>query len=461
MAASDQSLVFGSFQLSPARRTLLKDGQSLPVGSRAFDVLVVLLERAGQPVAPAELIGAVWGRTVVEPGTLRVHIAALRKALAIHRSGDSLVEFVPGKGYRLNGLASRSSSGEAKAERLIGRDGIVFDLVGRLSNQRCVTIIGPGGIGKTAVARAIAEICIGRGETATLFDLANVGKAGDLLLALAEALGIDPCGPDPLRSTIEFLCEGRHVLIFDNCDYLVDEAAKVAEKLLHAAPGLRILATGRESLRIEGEWIHRLEGLDVPSEVGHATSRASLEVDSSAMRLLLRRYGETETTAALDAAEIRMASEICRRVDGNPLAIEFIAARARSVGLGIAAQEIDDLEERTEHGSESILPLRHALRDCCDRSFEILTKQERFVLVHLSSMDGPFSIQEVSAACEEKGFPSPCAVNVSEAVFGLVAKSVLVLEMGGNSSRYRLPGLARACLKTQRERVAKAVPEVM
>src|SRR5262245_53234356 len=210
----DETLVFGSFRLLPAQRILLNDGKPLRLGSRALDILVTLVERAGETIPKEQLIARTWPDTVVDEGALRVHVAALRKALGDGRNGRRYVTNNPGRGYTFvtpvtrehapQGAAPSSGVGAgnnlpAPLTRIIGRDEVIAALATQLARRRFLTIVGPGGIGKTTVARAVAEIARGSYlDGAWFVGLASISDPGLVPSALGTALGIPPLGADPL-----------------------------------------------------------------------------------------------------------------------------------------------------------------------------------------------------------------------------------------------------------------------
>jgi DNA-binding winged helix-turn-helix (wHTH) protein len=170
----DETFVFASFRLIPAQRMLLEDGRPLRLGSRALDILTTLVERAGETIPNEQLIARTWPDTVVEEGALRVHVAALRKALGDGRAGKRYIANIPGRGYAFvapvtreghappatappNG-ASEGNNLPAPLTRIIGRDDVIVALAAQLARRRFLTIVGPGGIGKTTVAVAVADV---------------------------------------------------------------------------------------------------------------------------------------------------------------------------------------------------------------------------------------------------------------------------------------------------------------
>ena len=345
----EEVFAFGSFRLIPAQRMLSEDGKPVRLGSRALDILAALTERAGETISKEELIARAWPDTVVEEAALRVHVAALRKALGDGRAGKRHIANHPGRGYafvapvtRENALsASRTPTGMAEAgnlpallTRIVGRDGVISRLAQQLVRRRFLTIVGPGGIGKTTVAVAVAErINASYKHGAWFVGLASLSDPDLVPSAVGAALGVPLSGGDHTRTLAAWLRDRNALLVLDNCEHVIDAAAGLAEALLKAAPQAGILATSREPLRAEGEWLHRLAPLELPPEA-KAFPTAAEALGYSAVELFNERAGATADSFMLDDADVPAVIEICRRLDGVPLALELAAARVATFGVG-------------------------------------------------------------------------------------------------------------------------------
>ena len=335
----EEAFVFGAFRLLPAQRILLEDGKPLHLGSRALDVLLALVECAGDTIHKDQLIARTWPDTVVDEGTLRVHVAALRKALGDGRGGNRFIANIPGRGYsfvapvrreqgqQAAALPNRSALGgnlPAQVTRVIGRSEIVATVVARLAHQRFLTIVGPGGIGKTTVAVAAAEVLSASYADGVWFvSLASLQDPALVPSAVSAVLGSPPGLGDPLSSLVVWLRDKRALIIIDNCEHVVSAAAVTAEAMLKAAPQVAILATSREPLRAEGEWLLRLPSLEVPPESSGLTAAEALSFP--AVELFHERAVATLDGFDLADADIPIALEICRRLDGVPLASQLRA----------------------------------------------------------------------------------------------------------------------------------------
>src|SRR5215467_6190034 len=280
---ADETYVFGSFQLFPAQRLLLNSGRPLRLGGRALEILITLVECAGETVSKDQLISRVWPDTVVDEGALRVHVAAVRKMLGDGREGNRFIISNPGRGYSFVAPVTREQRQEAPAPapnqparsgnlpalltRVVGRDEIIATVVSRYSQHRLLTIVGPGGIGKTTVAIAAAEeMSASFADGIWFVGLAALADAALVPATVGAALGLPSTGVDPLAALAAWSRDKQMLIVLDCCEHLADSAAALAEAVLRAAPRVRILATSREPLRAAGERLLRLPSLDVPSE---------------------------------------------------------------------------------------------------------------------------------------------------------------------------------------------------
>jgi DNA-binding winged helix-turn-helix (wHTH) protein len=278
------AISFGPFRLVAAQRLLLEGDKPVRLGSRAFDILTALVEHAGEVVGKEELIARAWPRTFVEEANLKIQVSALRRALGDGQGGHRYVVTVPGRGYNFVSPVSHQEPAQVPlpptvtaagvhnlplaVTRMIGRDEAVAALVSRLSRQRLVTIVGPGGIGKTTVALAVAERMIASYEHGVwLVDLAPLGDPRLVPSAVATVLGLEMRTEDPFPGLVAGLRDKRMLLLLDNCEHVIDAAASLVAAVLSGAPGVNILATSREPLGVAGEGQDRLGPLDSPASV--------------------------------------------------------------------------------------------------------------------------------------------------------------------------------------------------
>jgi DNA-binding winged helix-turn-helix (wHTH) protein len=280
---SAMRLRFGPFDLNIAERSLKKADQIIPLGGRAYDILIALLENAGKVVGKAELIAKAWPDVTVEEGSLRVHLSALRKALGDGQFGNKYIAGMQVHGYsfiapvtRLPADRDNSRTSEGLSNlppalgRMVGRDDVVLELQGLLeTGQRLITILGAGGIGKTTVALAV-------GQTALANFSGAVNDEEHLIGAVASAVGLDPQLADPKVALLNFLRSRRGLVIVDSCEHLIEKTAELADTIFQNAPDVYILATSREALHVPGECVVRLCPLVCPPERSGLTASEAL-----------------------------------------------------------------------------------------------------------------------------------------------------------------------------------------
>src|SRR6267142_2253814 len=285
----ERVLAFGPFRLIRSQKLLLENDKPVRLGSRALELLIALVERAGEVVSRDELVARVWPSTIVEQSSLRVHVAALRKALGDGHWGARFITNVPGRGYTFvapvtrppqTSIPSQRSSSHnlpPRLTRMIGRAHEVATLAALLPQRRFLTIAGAGGMGKTTVALAVAEeLLVSYVDGVRFVDLAPIVDPLLVPSTVASALGISVPSRDPLPVLTAFLSDRSMLIVLDNCEHMVEAAAVLAESLLKGAVGVHVLTTSREPLNAEGEWVHRVGSLDTPSGSGDLTSSQAL-----------------------------------------------------------------------------------------------------------------------------------------------------------------------------------------
>ena len=278
---AEHATAFGPFHLLPRQRLLLEAGKPVRLGSRALNILIALPERPGELVGKGELMDRLWPGTFVDEGNLKVHVAALRRTLGDGHGGKRYIATSPGQGYRFVGSVAITGRPEPEAQsvaptkrehnlpalltRLIGRSDTVTRIAEQLPRQRFLTIVGPGGIGKTSIALAVADKLITAYEHGVwLVDLAPIAGPSLVPTALAAAIGFEIRAENPLPGLIAFLKDKHMLLVLKNCEHVAEAAAGLAVAVLKGAAGVHILATSREPLRAEGEHLHPLSTLGSP-----------------------------------------------------------------------------------------------------------------------------------------------------------------------------------------------------
>lgn len=458
-------LVFGPFRLDVVRHDLRAAGKPVRLGSRALEILLALVERAGETIGTNELLARVWRNSVVEPCTVRVHIASLRKILGDGKSDVRYIENVSGQGYRFavpvtrlhetgdvtrassasfaaapGSLAFRSNNLPTPLTRMLGRAEALSTLVARMPQRRFVTLTGPGGIGKTMLAVNAAEWLAPAFPHGVCFvDLASVPEPRLLQGALAEALGLAARVADPLPDILTFLRDKSMLVVFDNCEHVIEAAARLVESVLQGAPGVHVLATSREPLRAQSEVVHRLEGLALPVGGGAMTGAAALAFP--AIQLFVERAEASLDTFELRDAEVPILVEICRRLDGNPLALELVAANVDLLGIrGLAVRVAQELH-LTIRGRRTAAPRQKTLGATLDWSYGLLPASEQALLRRVAVFINSFDLPAARAVATDEKL---AAAEVPAALTNLVAKSLLVADGSGERARYRLPATSRA-----------------
>jgi predicted ATPase/DNA-binding winged helix-turn-helix (wHTH) protein len=429
---------FGPFRLFAAERQLKKGDEPLQLGGRALDTLIALVERAGEVVTQRELISRVWPDVTVEEANLRVHIASLRKVLGDAREGARYIATVPGRGYcfvaPVDLSASQASPSREAAvsdrlqrllpprlTRMIGRDDTIRTLSAQLMMCRFVSIVGPGGIGKTTVAISVAHTLLDGFNGAVFFvDLAALTDARLVPTAVASALGLMVQTQDPLRSLPAFIGDKKILLVLDNCEHVIDFAATVAERVVGGAPQAHVLTTSREALRVEGEQVHLLYALDCPPEGGGLTAARALAYP--AVELFMERAAVSGHGTVLADIDAPMVATVCRRLDGLALAIELAASRAGSLGIRGIAELLDNRFGLVWHGRRTAPPRHQALNAMLDWSYNLLSPHEKAVLSRLSVFVGDFTLEAARSVAADAETDEAIA---TEAIANLLAKSLI------------------------------------
>jgi predicted ATPase/DNA-binding winged helix-turn-helix (wHTH) protein len=450
-------LSFGPFILFPAERLLKKADEPIPLGGRALDILITLAERAGEVVTHKELISAVWPDVTVEEGNLRFQVAALRKALGEGRDGTRYISNIAGRGYCFVAPVTRTSAkqsvpvtGVTTAERvqklpprlarMVGRDVTVPALAEQLHMRRFVSIVGPGGVGKTTVAISVAHMLADGFHDAVFFiDLAALTDPQLVPTAVASVLGFMVQTQDPLVSLLAFIGDRKILLVLDSCEHVIGVAAALAERVVSEAPQAHILATSREALRVEGEHVHQLYSLDCPPEDAGLTAAETLRYPAA--QLFMERAAASGHGVALSDIDAPIVARSCRRLDGVALAIELAASHVGSLGIRGATELLDNRFSLLWHGRRTALPRHQTLNAMLDWSCSLLSEREKLVLCRLSVFVGDFTRQAAGSIAAETDVDEADTI---DAVASLVAKSLISTAVINQSTYYRLLDTTRA-----------------
>jgi predicted ATPase len=440
---------FGPFRFDRMRREVSDDSGTLRLGSRALEILGVLLESPGRLFSRDEIVARVWPRSVVEDTNLRVHMSALRRTLGDGQHGARYIENVPGRGYVFIGAARAAAAPAAAPSTLtqpIGRDDVIAQLVELLSHQRLVSIVGAGGMGKTTVANAAAERLRGQYEGGVHFvDLSRITSPSLVAAELGQALGHNVSLADPVP-TLQRLLHGRRMLIvMDNCEHVIDAAAHLVDALTRLCPGLRFLATSREPLAIEAEWVLKLAPLAVPAP--HEQFGTAQVLAFAAVQLFVARAKATCAGFEFDDATAPSVRALCEALDGIPLAIELAAARVDSLGVAGLLQRIESVFELLTRGRRTALSRHRTLDAVLAWSYELLSAREQQVLQRLSVFRGAFDIDGAVALAGHGDRPRH---EVVDDVLSLCSKSLIASQPADDgSATHRLLYITRLYAEKQ------------
>jgi len=449
---------FGRFALSPASRELRDDGKPAAIGARAFDVLQALIERRDRLVTKSELLDIVWPGVVVEENNLQVQISALRKLL-----GANVIATIPGRGYRFTGtldgasdapardgaardadVAARAASGPRRLTNLpaalpplYGRDADVAALEPMIGAHRLVTVVGAGGIGKSRLAQAAAHASKDRWpDGAWMVELAGLADPALVANAVAQALDLQLLQEGvPRDELVDALSRRSLLLVLDNCEHLLDAVTDLAQAIVLRAPGVTVLATSQEPLRLPVEQQYRVAPLAVPAQTSPAEALAF-----GAVALFDARVRAVDAAFRLDDETLPWVVDICRRLDGLPLAVELAAARVGTIGLRAVRDKLDARFRLLTGGARATLRRHQTLRAALEWSHNLLNADEQAVFRRLGVFAGGFTMEMAQAVARDARLDE---WDVLDLLSALVEKSLVVAD-AADPPRYRLLESARA-----------------
>ncbi|MHC6226883.1 winged helix-turn-helix domain-containing protein [Pseudomonas sp. X10] len=442
----ENAFCFGPFVLYPQQHLLFKNGEPLQLGSRALLLLVALVSRAGELLEKSELLSLVWSKVIVEECNLRAQIVTLRRALG--DDGDfTYIVTVPGRGYRFVAPVTIKEMAHQEApatkvglglpnikNKVVGRDELLQTLGQELHKRRFVTLTGSGGIGKTSVALALAhELAADFPQGTTFLDLTSASEGPTVERMLSSALGVSSSHEDFLLGISESLGDSKRLLILDNCEHLLEETAKAVEAILRQAPLCCVLITSREPLHAEGEFVHDLAPLQVP--VDDAGLSAEQAIAYSSIGFFIERLATHDPDFIFSDADVPATVAVCRKLDGNPLAIEIAAAHVRAFGTSYLVELLDGNFRLQMAGRRTAQPRHRTLSASLDWSYAMLSCEEQAMFRQLSIFPGTFSLAAVKAVIEvsPRKLQDPACLLES-----LMNKSLLIAGTSTPVKRYRL-----------------------
>src|SRR5271170_6862716 len=400
---------FGPFELQPDKRRLLKNGATISLRSRAFDLLVALVDRAGHLVTKDELLDQVWPKVVVEEAALHVQVSALRKVL-----GGDAITTVSGRGYQFtlpvtkgDGEANRASrSKHNRPDQLtsfIGREQEIAQLQELVIANRLVTLTGAGGAGKTRLAIEVASRLIDAfPDGVWLVELAALSDPQLVPQAVAKALEVKEQPARPVLETLgDYLASKKLLLVLDNVEHLLEGCAQFADLILRRSPDVAMLVTSRERLGMTGELIYRVPSLTVPGPGENVAPDALLAYEG--VRLFVERAGLLRPDFSVTSENAASLASICYRLDGIPLAIELAAPRLRSMSVEELNQGLDQRFALLTGGSRTALPRHRTLRSTIDWSSDLLREPEKLFLQRFSVFAGGWTLAAAEGLCTGEG----------------------------------------------------------
>jgi len=439
---------FGSFCLFAERRLLTRDGEPVQLGGRALDILIHLAARPGEIVSKQALMEAVWPARSVEENNLTVHISALRRILADPSDGRSVIQTVPGRGYVFVSDETDAPASPAGAapqpfiqtvmarpvSSFVGRVQERAALISQLSEHALVTITAIGGMGKTRLAQQVAfELAPTYPDGVHIAELASVENPA---LAADHVAALFPLGSadrPAIERLVGLLRNRRLLLVLDNCEHLIEPVAKLATEILAQCPGVSILATSREALRVAGERVFRLRPLQVPGRTDGLSAAEAIRYD--AVALFVERTLATVPDFVFDDAAAPAIAGICTQLDGIALAIEMAVPRLRILTLDQVATRLHESLRLLATPDRTAVPRHRTLRAMMDWSYALLSPGEQVLLRRLSVFAGGVDFEAVMAVAQDAGTSE---TDLLDQLAGLADKSLVVADTAARPARYRL-----------------------
>ncbi len=408
---------FADCELDLGRFVLRRGGEEIRVEPQVFDVLAYLVGHRGAVVRKEELLDAIWGDRFVSESALTTRIKAVRQAVGDDGSQQLIIRTVHGKGYEFVATAEEHEQDQDRAaagpdpaptgssiavpvQPLIGREKLLAQLGDLIGGGRLVTLVGPGGVGKTALAMELARtVGYQFDDGVHVVELVGVVDEDATAAALATAIDVNLRKSSSIDDAIvELLRPRRSLLVLDNCEHLIEPVAELVARILREAPAVSIVATSREPLAVAGERVWTVEPLPTGPEdvLGSQLDFAEL-VEIPAVALFVARAEAADPSFAVDETTAPFVVEICQRLDGIPLAIELAAARARAIGVAQIAHRLDQrfgVLKAIRRGSD---PRHRTMHDAISWSYDMLEPDEKALFNALSVFAGSFDLHAAEA----------------------------------------------------------------
>ena len=437
---------FGSFELDTGTWSLTWGRDPAPLGERGVRLLAVLLESAGSFVSKERLLEEAWPGLIVEDSNLSVQISAIRRVLTRQDAQQGQIETLSRRGYRFSGPVQRLDSPPPSVaaspaspaahqpspalndllpihcNRLVGREADLAQLTALINTHRMLTLHGPGGMGKTRLALELAQRVSSDFPDGVTFVLVDENSTMESLTdALAAELRLEgKSGIALLEGVLLFLRQRSTLLIFDNCEAAINAAAALVSRILQAGSGLHVLATSRELLRVQGEHVHPLHALDCPPDGDEPNAVAAMAY--GAIRLFVERAQACCPEFVLTNPRVATVSQLCRQLDGSPLAIEMAASRLRVLSLPALLEGLQDRFQLLSRGQRDAPARQQSLRAVLDWSHTLLTADEQACLRRLAVFDGTFRSELARAVISDGLLPADPAL---DAISSLIDKSLV------------------------------------
>jgi non-specific serine/threonine protein kinase len=433
----ETQIIFAPFRLDTANQQLFRGGRRVALRPKSFAVLQYLAERPSQAVTREELLDTIWADVNVSDTSLKVCVREIRSALGDDATKPRFIETMPRSGYRFIATTAADNL-PLQLTSFIGREREIAEIEERMKQARLLTLTGAAGSGKTRLAiHVAARLADDYTDGVCWVELAALSDPALMPQTIAAMLGVREQPNRALTETLrDYLRPRQILLILDNCEHLVAACATLADALLRACPGLKMLATSRQSLGVNGEAIWPVPPLSIPNAIGSSPAEELIRFEAA--RLFIERASAVRPRFALTEQNAPVVAQICRRLDGIPLAIELAAARLKALSVEEIAARLVDCFRLLTVGGRAEMPRHQTLRAAVDWSHDLLTEPERALMRRLSVFAGDFTLEAAEAVfgCGLQGEGGEDALDL---LSSLVDKSLVVVaaERAGES-RYRL-----------------------